>query len=274
MNFLGKILTVLIFVMSIAFLMFAVTIFQTHRNWMEVALKNKKKIEELTQNNQLLQNEIQFAKDRLAMETVARRFALAALQTKVDQVESQYKKREQEYATLQQQAGRMATQIDSNSKTLAATLDANGKLRTDLRDAQQNRDQSFDRVVQLTDLLNQAQGNLSTLEEMQQQLLASNSRMKLVLQRHNLDEFTPVDDKAPTVDGYVTALGEKNLMEISIGADDGLRKGHTLEVYRSNAYLGRVIVRETWPDRAVVQIIPEFRKGIIRKGDRVATKLG
>ena len=61
---------------------------------------------------------------------------------------------------------------------------------------------------------------------------------------------------------------------ISIGADDGLKKGHTLEVYRNNSYLGRVVVRDTMPDRAVVQIVPEFSKGKIRVGDRVATKLG
>ena len=91
---------------------------------------------------------------------------------------------------------------------------------------------------------------------------------------NRLDEFAPVDHKAPTVDGVVTAVGAKDLLEISIGSDDGLRKGHTLEVYRANSYLGRVIVRETWPDRAVVQIIPEYRKGMIKKGDRVATKLG
>jgi hypothetical protein len=76
------------------------------------------------------------------------------------------------------------------------------------------------------------------------------------------------------VEGVVTAVGAKDLLEISIGADDGLKKGHTLEIYRSNSYLGRVQVMETWPDRAVVKIIPEYRKVIIKKGDRVATKLG
>ena len=97
--------------------------------------------------------------------------------------------------------------------------------------------------------------------------------MKEVLDRHDLDEFTPVVDIPPRVDGVVTAVSDRDLLEISIGSDDGLRVGHTLEVYRNNSYLGRVVVRRTEPDRAVVEILPEYRKGTIRKGDRVATKL-
>jgi len=53
----------------------------------------------------------------------------------------------------------------------------------------------------------------------------------------------------------------------------GLREGHKLEVFRGNAYLGRVVIRRTEPDRAVAEIDPAYRKGSIRKGDRVATKL-
>jgi hypothetical protein len=274
MNFVGKILTVLILVMSIAFLMVSVIIFQTHRDWRGEAMKNKKIIEDVKRANDALQTEIQVQKDRYATELAARRFALAALQSKNDTFEKQYKDAVTQYAQLQAQAGTMTTQIETSSQSLAKTIDENGKLRVALRESQQNRDLSFGKVVELTDLLNLSQGNIAVLSERQDQLIASNARMKSVLDRNNLTEFTVVDDKPPSVDGVVTAIGQKDLFEISIGADDGLKKGHTLEVYRNSSYLGRVIVRETWPDRAVVQIIPEFRKGIIRKGDRVATKLG
>jgi hypothetical protein len=274
MNFLGKILTWLILVMSIAFLMISVTLFQTHRNWRETADTLNKKVTELTGQNAEFQKEIQDTKHRLQREQVARRFALAALQTKADQFQTQFEEMSRQFSALQAQNGQMTTQIEADSRSLASALDQNSKLRTDLRDSQLNRDQAFDRTVELTDMLHQSQGNLETLEERNQQLIATNARMSQVLDRHNLDEFTPVDGKPPTVDGYVTAVGAKDLLEISIGEDDGLKPGHTLEIFRSNSYLGRVIVRETWPDRAVVQIIPEFRKGSIRKGDRVATKLG
>ena len=84
-----------------------------------------------------------------------------------------------------------------------------------------------------------------------------------------LGELLP--DKSAWV--IVTKVGEKVLIEVSIGSDDGLRKGHTLEVFRNQSYLGRVVVKSLQPDRAVCEIIPEYRKGIIKRGDRVATRI-
>ncbi len=75
---------------------------------------------------------------------------------------------------------------------------------------------------------------------------------------------------ASTDDGYV---------EISLGFDDGLEKGHTLDVYRLGAtpdtskYLGRVRVLRTEKDRAVAYVIPELKQGQIRREDLVATRL-
>ena len=83
---------------------------------------------------------------------------------------------------------------------------------------------------------------------------------------------TDVDRIPPNVKGVVVTVGEKNLIEISVGGDDGILVGHKLDVYREGAYLGKVIVLKTSPDRAVAEIIPDFKRGTIRKGDRVATK--
>ena len=77
----------------------------------------------------------------------------------------------------------------------------------------------------------------------------------------------------PPVNGIVTGVGQRDLIEISLGSDDGLKTGHKLEVYRQNQYLGRVVIRSTAPDRAVAEILKDYRRGTIRKGDRVATKL-
>ena len=85
---------------------------------------------------------------------------------------------------------------------------------------------------------------------------------------------TPVDDMPPQVDGVVTAVRDSNLIEVSMGRDEGIRRGHTLDVYRATGtYLGRLKVIETSSDRAVGRIVPEFLQGVIRKGDRVASRL-
>jgi hypothetical protein len=274
MNFLGKILTVLILLMSVVFLTVSVAVFQTHRIWKDVALDNKKKIENLQDRVKAYQVEIEAAKDRLALEQAARRFALASLQTKYETVESRWQVREQEYQKLQQEAGVLATVVSTAAQTLDATLKQNETLRKGLQESQLVRDETFGKVVELTDAKNALQGSSEVLRERNDELTRMYTLAKSWLDRVGIDMHAPVDGRPPTVDGQIVSVGEKDLLEISIGADDGLKQGHTLEVFRGGNYLGRVVVQRTWPDRAVVQIIPEFKQGAMKVGDRVATKLG
>src|SRR5687768_12123964 len=83
MTLLGKIFTVLIFIMSVAFCILAVATFATHRNWKDVATAHATKITalqtEIAEKNQLLEN----SKTALAAEQAARRAALSTLQAKL-----------------------------------------------------------------------------------------------------------------------------------------------------------------------------------------------
>lgn len=273
MTLVGKILTVLILIMSISFMMIAVTVFATHRNWRDRALAHKATIEELRDTNDRLRAEASRADDRLAIEQAARRFALAALQSRQESLA-------QQLASNYDQLTKKQAENDIITETLSQNtmlLDNLGKevsgLRDEIRDAQRDRDAKFADVVALTDTISGLQGNVSTFREQEIQLRDQLSRMKLVMDAHELTQYTPVVDIPPRVDGIVTKVGERTLVEVSIGSDDGLRTGHTLEVFRNNSYLGRVKVTQLEPDRAVCEIIPEYRKGIIKRGDRVATKL-
>lgn len=72
----------------------------------------------------------------------------------------------------------------------------------------------------------------------------------------------------PPVKGRVTAM-QRGFVELSLGADDGLREGQVVEVERDDTYLGVVVVRRTTADRAVGELIPQLRRGEIARGDRV-----
>ena len=63
------------------------------------------------------------------------------------------------------------------------------------------------------------------------------------------------------------------LVEITIGSDDGLKPGHTAEIYRGDRYLGRIEILKTDPDRAVGRVDNRYQQGPIQEGDRVATRL-
>ncbi len=276
MTLVGKIFTVLVLIMSISFMMLAVTVFATHRNWQAMVTDPgglKSQIEALSKTNGELRDEIVRAKDQIALEQAARRFALAAGQARLEQLDEALELRTQEYTDLLAAHGTIVETLDRNQNILESLTKENEGLRTEIRTAQQARDDYFNQVVMLTDSVNRMEGNSRTLQEQHDMLLVQNGKMAKVMRKFEISVDTPVDGITPRVDGYVIAVNDTNLIEISIGSDDGLRKNHFMEVYRKNNYVGRVEIVMVKPDRAVAKIIPEFRRAIIRKGDRVAPKL-
>jgi hypothetical protein len=81
---------------------------------------------------------------------------------------------------------------------------------------------------------------------------------------------------AENVEGAVTRVDAKTgLITVSVGSDDGLEKGHTLEVFRlspSAKYLGTVRVLETKPHEAVAQPVNRLLAPV-QQGDKVASKV-
>lgn len=65
------------------------------------------------------------------------------------------------------------------------------------------------------------------------------------------------------------------LIMMSIGSDDGLMEGHTLDVIRrgESKWMGKVIIVSVYPDEAVAEVIDTAANGIIEEGDDVTTKL-
>ena len=104
-------------------------------------------------------------------------------------------------------------------------------------------------------------------------MIAEISKYKRVTDVLGVNPNMPVEAIAPPLDGIVTAVGDKNLIEVSLGSDDGLRVGHRVEVFRDNNYLGSALVLKTDPDRAVAQVDEKTQRGLIKVSDRVATKL-
>lgn len=284
MTLVGKIFTVLIFIMSLVFMSFAVMVFATHKNWKEAALSKepskatgqiglRPRLEEAYAAKRALELELENVKSQLAEHQAARRMALAVLQSKVEQTTA-------DLVTLQASLDKLQTAHTEAVAKLAvaqATLDKvvadNGQLRTDIVTIQQDRDEKLARVVTLGDTVNQAQTKLTQLEERRDQLVAIVAYQKMTLESNGIDpSVLPVSLERP-VDGVVTAVSDKNLVEISIGLDDGIREGVSLEAFRDNKYLGRVVVRKVTANRSVAEIDPKLLQAPIRKGDRVASKL-
>lgn len=274
MTLLGKIFTVLIFIMSVAFCILAVVTFATHKNWKDEALKLKTTIQDLETKNKNQLAEIERAKAELAVEQAARRSALATLQVKLALLDEDLRNNAKDLSektsslTVQTQAAKVA-----EDSLAAATAEVN-KLRNEIRLAQQERDETFLKTVALNDKLNQAEALRERLDEQNRQLQDQYAELNRVAQALGFNEQTLVSQIPPKVDGVVTAVNEaQGLVEISLGADDGLKRGHVLQVISGDTYLGQIKLREVGPDKAVGDVDKRLQRGRIKKGDNVTTKL-
>ena len=278
MNLVGKIFIVLIFVMSVLFMGFAVAIYASHTNWKTVVDAPETGLKAQLAKEQAKSAELSSERDRLAgqrdAEELAKRDALGKLQTETQTLQEQRDAATKELTQQTQDVRDARATLAEAHKTLAALRGEVDKLRAEIRQEQQEKDNAFSKVVELTDQQHDLANELKTLQDRQKDLAEDYAGALEVLRKHDMEPIPAVyAGEAAKVDGLVLAVRNTGLIEVSIGKDDGLLSGHTLEVYRSNTYLGKVEVTQVEPDKAACKILPEFRKGAIQKGDRVASKL-
>jgi hypothetical protein len=289
MNLVGKIFTVLIFVMSIFFSACAVAVYSTHKNWREVVMNPKDQatrdrpvglhwqLEDLRKRKQDLEDEKANVEEDLERERKAAIQVRSKLETENERLERDVEDKQNEINRLDKTARESATALQTSHEELARLRGEVDQLRADILQAQNDRDKYFKDVVQLTDDLHQVVNELKRLKDLQTRLAADKAQAERVLRHFNLDKDMSLDPYPPPVEGLVTAAPQPDLVEISIGSDDGLRKGHKLYVYRvaggTSKLVGRIEVVRADFDKSVCKIDPEWRQSYVQRGDRVISKI-
>jgi len=284
MNLVGKILTALIALLSVVFMSFALAVYATHVNWRDRVMNPDDGYQAKLKKEQDAKKDLQGQIDRFVAERDAERKALrdavAALKTEKENLLRDNADMKKSLTEVQERERKAVAALTATQNSAAAATDERDQLRKDLAEARKQREEEFRKAVELTDALHQNANDLTTLKSKNVTLVQDLQKYKDLLARQGMTQDIDVllQKLPPAVEGRVlTAAGSGGLVEISLGADAGLRKGDRLEVYRTGAggptYLGRVEVVEAVPDRAVCKIIPEYQKGAIQKGDHVASKL-
>ena len=277
MTLVGKIFTMLILIMSVAFMAFSVMVFATHKNWKDYVTNPttglQKQLELAKTAKADADSQIQRLKEELKMEQAARTGAIAVLTSRNVQLEQALSAQTAELNTLSANHTTVAATAKQAQERLATLEDEVNKTRDSLRKTEEDLEKQVLAVVKLTDDLNQAITLRDSEKEKNTQAVLQIAQMKMVMDSHNLSIDALVSHIPPKVEGIVLEVSDKDLIEISIGKDDGLKEGHSLDVYRGNTFVGRILIRRTAPDRAVGQIIKELQRGQIKRGDRVSTKL-
>jgi len=281
MNLVGKIFVVLILVASTVFMTMGLMVFATHRNWQEEVMGSKaagvaqpgwkKRLDDARAEQMALNAENNRLQTLLATERKAHTEMLAKAENQRQILADTNAKLETDKQAQAKRLDDAVADMKQSQDVLAAQRKENTGLRDDIRLANKATDEQFKKATALEDKLHIALGQLADLKGRNELLATSVAKAKLLLPPGvTLDD--PVDKRPPTVRGEVLAVDQENRIEISLGSDDGLREGHTLEVFRDSKYLGRMQVLETHPHRAVGKILKEYQQDVIRTGDEVATR--
>lgn len=277
MTLLGKSFTVIIFLLSLSFMVLALAVNASHRNWRDVVLGPsgyREKIQAISRQNEQLEDAQQRAQAALSREQVARRTALASLQTQLDELTKQIQTKITAAQQLQSALSNLTQSDKIKALELQTLTDATKNLREDVKKEQQDRDELFAQTLVLQDNLNEARGVRLELETRNQGLQKELTRFREVADHMGIDPNAPLDGAPPERNGNVLVINRpKGLIEVSIGSDDGLRTGHELEVTRKSRYIGRLKVLKATPNRAVAEIMKDYSEGFILEGDRVDTSI-
>ena len=271
MNTIGKIFVFAVLIMSVVFMSFAVAIFSSHTNWQERAsdlddklqVAQKERAEKEARLTELIEQNTESLDDR---DEVIRKLE-AALAEKDDELQDLRKERDADLEKLSSDIESLAAAKLERDKAEKLVND----LRQEIHGLQENLQSSVNRGAEVAAQLHQAESELSMATERKKQLEIQVVTARQVLQQNGLSLERP-KNIVPLVDGVITAVAD-DLVEVSIGSDDGLRPGHELEVFRADEYVGRLRVVSVKPDRAVVRILKDYARGIVQRGDRVATRL-
>lgn len=279
MNLFGKILVVLILVMSLTYMGLTVSVYATHQNWRVVAKEYETQVISQLRKNDVLTGRFNTLKTEIDQLRKLKDGEVAVLQTRKTELEAEVKKRTDEIATITTDKANTTAALEKLTAEIAKKTTDVETLMKALDDAKFQSDQHYQNILSLTDQLAKLGAEVAKARNANKDLVAENAKLKTILAAHQIDPNSPiVNNTPPKVDGYVKAATTDGLVEISLGSDDGLTRGHTLEVYRPGAtagatkYLGRIEILQTKADVSVGKVIPQFRRGNIEKDDRVATR--
>ena len=271
MDTLGKIFVFAVMVMSVVFMSFAIAIFSSHTNWQKESERLQTELEQAVAERAAKESELTTLIDQNAasekdQEQVVKKLE-TALQQKNTELADLKKKRAAELSNLDKDIAELSEAKDERD----AADELVGKLREEIHGLQDKLKKSVNDGASLASELHQSESELAMTTERKKQLEEQVANAREVLQQNGLSLKRP-EIVIPVVGGVVTAIAN-DLAEVSIGSDDGLQAGHELEVFRADEYLGRLRVVSVKPDRAVVRVLKDFARGIVQRGDRVATRL-
>ena len=162
--------------------------------------------------------------------------------------------------------------IAGEEKNLTELLDQIKNLRDSIKQAETQRNNLQTQLVKATDDVNNKVAERQRLEKLNGELAAQILQLKNLVAWAHVTPADPTKSPPPGTEGEVTAVPRPNVIEISLGADDGVAKGHQFVVTRPSTgkYICKIeVIQVDSPYRAVCRPVPGSESDKTQKGDHV-----
>ena len=286
MTILGKVLVFVNLAFSLAVGFFAIATYTTRYNY-DLALKETTRNFNITKANaEQFYQEWQKCKGEADARVAGVDAQVKALREEIEGYKNEITAAKKHVAdadarAAQQETTAKAAQVDvarrqSDAEKLRETLAVEISRNTALvRNENIMRDRAVAAEIQVKSLTNRMAGLESQLQEAAKEL----QRVKQNVGASSRSAVASGANPPPeNVEGLVKTADAAGLLQLTIGSDSGLAKGHTLELFRLSSipsqskYLGRVRILEVTPHEAVAQPLGRLADKP-QAGDHVASRI-
>jgi hypothetical protein len=281
MSGLAKIFIVVNFILSIVFISSAGMLLAKTDEWRTkhdevVAQKNQleaaknDEIKKLVADRNSLQDDLDRVKSDLNEEKTQKelhqkdlgdeRAANKELRNSVDGLRETYRTMEGSLQSKDERIAALEQELDGSESRANEAVNSQMQAEDMLTRTQAELSDARDRIAAL-------EGQVTSLQDTQQQLA-----LQLEYAKSAGFEFDKIV-APPAINGFVKAVdNDTSILILSVGADDGVKKGFPFYVYRGDRYLGKVIVDEVYPDLSAASARDNLL-GEIQPNDQVTTRL-
>lgn len=275
MNLLGKMLTFLILVASIAFCFIAIVVVASHQNWKQEAIDNRNEAERWKRASQAAQQELEEARTLMEEAAVSRAKAISQLYSNLAVVQQRFDTANSELQDKSTKLNAAADSLKQAEARLAQQDQTISTLNTQNRDLVDNVAEKSASLASILSQVETAVVKQGQLESQLEDALAKFNELKKVADVLGFDENTLIAQTPPDLTGRVTSVSsrQRDVFAISLGTDDGLKEGHTVDVVRGGRHIGTAKVTMAKPNHATARFVDGMRNAPVQVDDKVTTTL-
>jgi hypothetical protein len=285
MSTVGKVLVVAQVAFSILLMAFAAGVSSVQTNWKQREQTAKTDLKKTSEKLAAAQQEVQKVRTAQAASEKTLKDAADKARGEADAVQGRNKQLQSQLTQARTELENMRAEAEIAGQEARARRDEAVTMREVNAQLHQSRDELISHSREQADKIVNLEQSTKTMVEKHNQLMNKFAILEKFIRIKGFDsdpkELAGLAEPPPVVEGVVlnTKKGGRNgseLVEIGIGSDVGLAKGHKLFVYRANGkgkYLGTIRLDAVEYRTAVGVLIQSSKNGEIQRGDNVTTKL-